>query len=162
MVYISSLCKETIVIRHRVGHSSLHIYAYLKNAWSNISYLILLFIWRNTQKCVTVFNFSHSIFSTHLCFGIHTLLFKYIYFVRECTKGAKLLTWAEKLNKLFTVMSLFWMSKQKTTKQFIYTTCFELEVFMYNWTVKSMNNLLSYRGLVDARMSASKKDLPVL
>ena len=28
------------------------------------------------------------------------------------------------------------------------------------WTGKSMNNLLSYCGLVDARISASEKDLP--
>ena len=36
----------------------------------------------------------------------------------------------------------------------------ELIVFMY-WTGKSMNNLLSYCGLVDTRISASEKDLPV-
>ena len=36
----------------------------------------------------------------------------------------------------------------------------ELVVFMY-WTGKSMNNLLSYCGLVDPRISASDKDLPV-
>jgi hypothetical protein len=33
-------------------------------------------------------------------------------------------------------------------------------VFMY-WTRNSMNNLLSYCGLVDARISDSEKDLPV-
>ena len=42
----------------------------------------------------------------------------------------------------------------------MYTTCSELEVFMY-WTGKSMNNLLSYGGLVDARITASGKDLLV-
>ena len=42
----------------------------------------------------------------------------------------------------------------------MYTTYSELAVFMY-WTVKSMNNFLSYCGLVDARISASEKDLPV-
>ena len=42
----------------------------------------------------------------------------------------------------------------------MYTTCSELVVFMY-WTGKSMNNLLSYCGLVDARIRASNKDLPV-
>ena len=36
----------------------------------------------------------------------------------------------------------------------------ELVVFMY-WTGKSMNNLLSYCGLVDARIRASNKDLPL-
>ena len=53
-------------------------------------------------------------------------------------------------------MFLFWHSKQ-----FMYTTCSELVVFMY-WTGKSMNNLLSYCGLVVAWISASEKDLPVL
>ena len=52
------------------------------------------------------------------------------------------------------------MSKQKQKKQFMYT-CSELVVFMY-WTGKSMNSLLSYCGLIDARISASEKDLPVI
>ena len=39
-------------------------------------------------------------------------------------------------------------------------TCSELVVFMYR-TGKSMNNLFSYCGLVDARISASEKYLPV-
>ena len=46
-------------------------------------------------------------------------------------------------------------------KQFMYTICSELVIFMY-WTGNSMNNLLSYCGLVDARKSASEKDLPVV
>ena len=50
---------------------------------------------------------------------------------------------------------LFWHSEQ-----FMYTTCSELVIFMY-WTRNSMNNLLSYCGLVDVRISASEKDLPV-
>jgi len=37
---------------------------------------------------------------------------------------------------------------------------FELGNFMY-WTCNSMNNLSSYSGLVDARIWASDKDLPV-
>ena len=49
---------------------------------------------------------------------------------------------------------------QKKAKQFLYTTCSDLAIFMY-WTHKSMNNPLSYCGLVDARISASDKDLPV-
>ena len=49
------------------------------------------------------------------------------------------------------------MSKQK---QFVYTTCSELVVFTH-WTGKSMNSLLSYCGLVDVRINASDKDLPV-
>ena len=51
-------------------------------------------------------------------------------------------------------------SECQNKKQFVYTTCSELVVFMY-WTWNSMNNLLSYCGLVDARISASEKDLPV-
>ena len=51
---------------------------------------------------------------------------------------------------------LFWHSEQ-----FMYTTCSELGIFMY-WTRYSMNNLLSYCGLVDARISASEKDLPLI
>ena len=37
--------------------------------------------------------------------------------------------------------------------------CSELAIFMY-WTLNSMNNLLSYCGLVDAKIRASDKDLP--
>ena len=40
------------------------------------------------------------------------------------------------------------------------TTCSELVVFMY-WSGKSKNIFLSYCGLVDAKIRASKKDLPV-
>ena len=40
------------------------------------------------------------------------------------------------------------------------STCSELSIFMY-WTCNSINNLLSYCELVDARISASEKDLPV-
>ena len=42
----------------------------------------------------------------------------------------------------------------------MFSQCSELVVFMY-WIGKSMNNLLSYCGLVDTRISASEKDLPV-
>ena len=50
--------------------------------------------------------------------------------------------------------------QNKNIENFVYTTCSELVVFMY-WTINSMNNLLSYCGLVDARISYSEKDLPV-
>jgi len=53
------------------------------------------------------------------------------------------------------VVFLFWYSEQ-----FMYTTCSDLGIFMY-WTGGSMNNLLSYCGLVEVRISASEKDLPV-
>ena len=51
------------------------------------------------------------------------------------------------------------MSKQKQ-KKFVYTTCSELVVFM-DWTCNSMNNLLSYCGLVDEKISASEKAFPL-
>ena len=40
------------------------------------------------------------------------------------------------------------------------TICSEQGIFMH-WTSDSMNNLLSYCGLVDAKIRASDKDLPV-
>ena len=48
--------------------------------------------------------------------------------------------------------------RNKSKKQFVYTTCSELVVLK---TGKSMNNLLSYFGLVDPRKSATDKDFPV-
>ena len=51
-------------------------------------------------------------------------------------------------------------SECQNKKQFVYTTCSELGIFMYS-TGNSMHNILSYCGLVDARISASEKDLPV-
>ena len=50
---------------------------------------------------------------------------------------------------------LFWSSKQC-----LYTTCSQLVFFLY-WIQEWMNNLSSYCGLTDSRMSASEKDLPV-
>ena len=52
-------------------------------------------------------------------------------------------------------------SECQNQKKFVYTTCSELVVFMY-WTRNSMNNLLSYCWLVDARISSSDKDLPLI
>ena len=53
------------------------------------------------------------------------------------------------------------MSKQKPIcVHIMFSLCSELVVFMY-WAGKSMDNLLSYCGLVDVRINASDKDLPV-
>ena len=46
-------------------------------------------------------------------------------------------------------------NRKYTEKQFLFTTCSKL------FSGKTMNNLLSYCGLTDARMQASEKDLPV-
>jgi hypothetical protein len=43
----------------------------------------------------------------------------------------------------------------------MFSTCSELGIFIY-WTGNSMNNISSYCGLVDARISTSEKDLPVI
>ena len=51
-------------------------------------------------------------------------------------------------------------SECQNKKQFVYTTCTELVVFLY-CTCNSMNNLLLYYGLIDARMSDSEKNLAV-
>ena len=50
--------------------------------------------------------------------------------------------------------------QNQNQKQCLYTTCSEL-VFFWDRSRKSMNNLLSYYGLTDARMNASEKDLPL-
>ena len=62
------------------------------------------------------------------------------------------------------VHKVFWMSKQKQKTICVHNmflTCSELGIFMY-WTRNSMNNLSSYCGLVEAKMRASNKYLPVL
>ena len=60
--------------------------------------------------------------------------------------------------------------QNKNKNQFVFTTysqlnmfstCSVVEIFMY-WTPYSMNNLLSYCGLVDAKIRASDNYLPVL
>ena len=43
----------------------------------------------------------------------------------------------------------------------MFSPCTELGIFMY-WTCNSMNNLSSYCWLVDAKIGASDKDLPVI
>ena len=54
------------------------------------------------------------------------------------------------------VQILCWMSKQKQNKIF----CTQHVLNLY-FSGNSMNNILSYCGLTDARMRASEKDLPV-
>ena len=60
------------------------------------------------------------------------------------------------------------MSKQKQKKTFfvhMFSSCsahvLSLEFSCKYWTGNSMDNLLSYCGLVDARISTSDKDLSV-
>ena len=69
-------------------------------------------------------------------------------------------------NRLFIELRVQYM-KTTSSEHVVYINCSECQnkkticvVLMY-WTRNSMNNLLSYCGLVDARISASEKDLPV-
>ena len=50
---------------------------------------------------------------------------------------------------------------QNKHKKTIYVHVLNLQFPCKYWTGKSMNNLLSYCGLIDAKISASEKDLPV-
>ena len=56
------------------------------------------------------------------------------------------------------VHKLFFVFCIDNSEQFVYTTCSELVVFIF-WTCNSMKNLLSYCGLVDARISGSEKKI---
>ena len=72
-------------------------------------------------------------------------------------------TWGEHVAYLH---KLFWMSKQKTIcVHNMLSSCSPhvliLEFSCTYWTCNSMNNLSSYCGLVDAKIRASDKDLPV-
>ena len=110
------------------------------NAWK---YLQQKYIWPFTSK-----------------FTINLVLQKWLslneFIVLLCTYV--LTSSAHENSKLRTccVHKLFWH-----WEQFMYTRCSELVIFMY-WTCDSMNNLLSYCVLVDARIRACDKDLPAL
>ena len=81
---------------------------------------------------------------------------------KDCSLIYKFNTWkqqAQNMGKTCFVHKLFWESKQKQKTICVhnmFSPCSEFVVFMY-WAGKSMDNLLSYCGLVDA----SDKDLPV-
>ena len=76
---------------------------------------------------------------------------------KDCSSNYEFSTWKlQAQNMLCTQIVFFWHSQQ-----FMYIKCSELAVFMY-WTCNSMNKLLSNCGLVDAKIRASEKDLPVL
>ena len=47
-------------------------------------------------------------------------------------------------------------SECQNKNQFVYKICSDLVAFVY-WTGKSTNNLLSYCGLIDQRISASDR-----
>ena len=65
----------------------------------------------------------------------------------------------ENMGRTCCVQKLFWMSKTISVHN-MFSPCSELGIFTY-WTCDSMNNMSSYCGLVDAKITASDKDLPV-
>ena len=78
---------------------------------------------------------------------------------KDCSLNYEFSTWKLEAQNMLCTQIVFCFCIDNS-EQFMYTTCSEL-VFMY-WTRNSINNLLSYFGLVNARISASEKDLPVL
>ena len=63
-------------------------------------------------------------------------------------------------NMLCTQIVFFVFTFRTIYVQNMFLTCSEHGIFMY-WTCKSMKQFLSYFGLVDAKINASEKDLPV-
>ena len=87
---------------------------------------------------------------------------------KDCLLNYKFSTWkfqAQNIRRTCCVHKLFWMWKPKQKKRTIcvhnmFSRCSELGIFMY-WTHNSMNSLVSYCGLTDAKKRASDKGLPV-
>ena len=81
---------------------------------------------------------------------------------KDCSLNYKFSTWklqAQNMLRTCCVHKLFWISKQKTIcVHNKFSTCSEFAIFKC-WSRNSMNNLSSYCGLVDAKISASDKDL---
>ena len=59
------------------------------------------------------------------------------------------------------VQKLFWLS-ETISVQNMFSPGLSLEFSCKYWTCNSMNNLLSYCGLVNAKIRASDKDLPLM
>ena len=76
----------------------------------------------------------------------------------DCQLNHQFSTWKFQVqNMLCTqIVFLFWYSEQ-----FMCTTCSVLVIFM-PWTGDSMNNILTYCGLVEVKICVSEKGLPVL
>ena len=71
-------------------------------------------------------------------------------------------TWGQHDNNMMCtqIVFCFCFDIRTTCVNNIFSPYSELGTFMH-WTGNSLDNLLSYCGLVDARISTSKKDLPV-
>ena len=64
------------------------------------------------------------------------------------------------LGRTCCVQKLFWMSETISVHNMFFPGL-SLEFSCIELVINSMNNLLSYCGLVDAKLRASDKDLPV-
>ena len=95
-----------------------------------------------------------NLFQKHLLFlhQLTTIVWQNIvhWITSSVHENCKLKTWGE--HAVYTSCS---ECQNKNKKQFVYKTCSELGIFMY-WTRNSMNNLSSYYGLVDTRISTKK------
>ena len=86
---------------------------------------------------------------------------------KDCSSIYKFNTWkqqAQNMRRTCCAQKLFFvfvLTFKTICVHNLFSPCSDLVVFMY-WTGKSMNNFLSYCGLVDPRISASDKDLPVM
>ena len=108
---------------------------------------------------------SHSSLSLSVSLAVYTFLClvqltyliikKFLVQVNLCQK----LFFLQNMGRTCCVQKLFWMSGTLSVHNMFYP-CSELGIFMY-WTCNSMNNLSLYCGLVDAKIRASDKDLPV-
>ena len=85
----------------------------------------------------------------------------------DCSLNYEFSTWklqAQNMMCTWIVLNVKTKTKNNLCSQHVlpmFYPCSELGIFMY-WTGNSMNNLLSHCGLVDAKIRASDKDLPVL
>ena len=69
------------------------------------------------------------------------------------------LLFLQNMGRTCCIHKLFWMSKSFSVHN-MFSPCSELGIFTY-CTCNSMNNMSSYCGLVDAKIRASDKDLPL-
>ena len=82
---------------------------------------------------------------------------------QDCSSIYKFNTWkqqAQNMRRTCCAQKLFFvfvLTFKTICVHNLFSPCSDLVVFMY-WTGKSMNNLLSYCGLVDVRINASDKD----
>ena len=105
---------------------------------------------------------SYAIFTTKCTETMIFFLFcpgKYEKYYSYTGKSFMKLLFLQNMGRTCCVHKLFWMSKSISVHN-KFAPCSELGIFTY-WTCNSMNNTSSYCGLVDAKIRASDKDLPV-